>query len=136
MEKYQDIIKRIVTFEKSWVHRNIMHHVVSNYYHFFKILNDSLCKLQKDFVEEFNAKCNDELSASSKFSKDEVASFSLFMILEGLGDNFSWGHTKRAIESKVDVRYHSRLAEFKGCVIEHDIQTSLLAGGIVKPSNN
>ena len=118
-----------------WFVTHIKDYLFANFYDFATLLNDSFCKLQNDFVEEFNAVCNETLSPSLKFSKDEVASFSLFMILEVLWDDFfeAWDDTKLAIESKVTVRYHSRLAEFKGCVIDYSIQTPLLAGGINAP---
>tara|TARA_B100000427_G_scaffold103509_1_gene85633 strand:- start:1048 stop:2469 length:1422 start_codon:yes stop_codon:yes gene_type:complete len=121
-----------------WFVTHIKNYLFDNFNDFATLLNDSFYKLRKGFFEEFNAVCNETLSPSLKFSKDEVASFSLFMILEVLWDDFfcGWDDTKLAIESKVTVRYHSRLAEFKGCVIDYSIQTPLLAGGIMKPLNN
>ena len=119
------------------LHQNIMEIVNWKFDEFFTALLNDVYKLQKDFVEEFNAKCNDELSASSKFSKDEVASFSLFMILDALSDTFrvQFRTIKSFIKTHVAVSYHSRLAEFQRRVIDYDIQRSLLAGGIINPSN-
>tara|TARA_B100000427_G_scaffold103509_1_gene85634 strand:- start:2611 stop:4323 length:1713 start_codon:yes stop_codon:yes gene_type:complete len=137
-KEFMDLIKRIVTnrFENSWVHCNIMPNVAANYYYFFTILNDSFCKLQNDFIEEFNDKCNKKLSEFSKFSQDEVASFSLFMILDALSDTFrgQYSNIKLYIETQVAVSYHSRLDEFQRRVTEYGIERSLLAGSIMKPS--
>ncbi len=131
-KEVMDLIKKI---DLKTVHINAFHQIImcfvkDKFDNFVTtLLNDSFYKLRKGFVEEFNAKCNEDLS----FSQDEVAFFSVFMILDALGDDFFWRISDDKKRAMVAVSYHRRLAEFQHRVIKKGIQRTLLAGGINAP---